>query len=147
MLIEPMLMCSKNDSRKSVVSVPLKRRRATIKRTVIMKDYFNGLDYSLARMQPIIMPALCISKDSLNILINIIDLIRNALQVFRAELIQQLEATEDPALALHLAVDLVFLSLHQVPIHISGRFIPQVLSLVSEGLDEAVRKVLLDCQS
>ena len=57
-------------------------------------------------------------------------------------LIFQLNETEDSGLALHLSVLLLFQLVNGVALHASGKFVPQILQELKDGIDEKLFKLL-----
>nr|CAG4640670.1 EOG090X0267 [Eulimnadia texana] len=72
---------------------------------------------------------------------------KSALLAHRQLLLEQLGAAEDPALALHLAVLVIFHSVTQTALHASGRFVPQIVSFLQPHLTPEVAQLLTTFQS
>jgi len=64
----------------------------------------------------------------------------------RQNLMQQIEGCQDPALTLHLAVLILFQCQTGCMLHASGKFVPQILSKVSENLEDDAKNLLQNYQ-
>ena len=64
----------------------------------------------------------------------------------RQNLMQQIESCQDPALTLHLAVLILFQCQTGCMLHASGKFVPQILTKVSEILEEDAKNLLQNYQ-
>ena len=64
----------------------------------------------------------------------------------RQNLMQQIEACQDPALTLHLAVLILFQCQTGCMLHASGKFVPQILTKVSENLEDEAKNLLQNYQ-
>ncbi|XP_040581791.1 E3 UFM1-protein ligase 1 [Lepeophtheirus salmonis] len=74
---------------------------------------------------------------------------RQVLFSHRQNLLEQLNACpeEEEALILHLVVLISFQLIHNQMIHASGKFVPQIISLLNEGLDSDAQILLASYQS
>lgn len=67
---------------------------------------------------------------------------KQLLQSHRAALLEKLQAEDDSAILLHLAVSLAFQNAHQAMLHCSGRMIPQLIAFLSPKLDEGLSSLI-----
>lgn len=71
---------------------------------------------------------------------------RQALSINKQALLEQLNTATDPALTLHLAVVLLFQTQTRTMLHISGKFVPQVIAYLRPQLTDEVFKPFEECQ-
>ena len=71
---------------------------------------------------------------------------RTLLSEHRQLLILQLTECQDPILGLHISTLLVFQVIHDCMLHATGKFVPQILSLIEKDLDADLFRVLKESQ-
>lgn len=64
----------------------------------------------------------------------------------RHMLIEQLSTAEDAALVLHVAVLLLFHTVTQTALNASGRFVPQIISLLQSHVPQSIGELLSELQ-